>query len=182
MALHNQNRPGRVILSERLRNMRFMREREETDVRAKLEEEQREREKAAHWTLETDQANEEHDRTPLVIVEDTFTSPSSSSAYSGRQSFGKFNVVVEKRNRTGKSEPKMELEEAKPADNRPVPIAPPSRDGPNSPIGFKPPLAKGSSNLSKMNFRTLASGKRSFKPSPGAARKRTKYQNSPRKR
>lgn len=102
MALKNGS--GGFVLSERLRNMRFMRERGNSDQTASKEREQREREKAAQWTLETDGAGgsksdaDEDDWAPLVVFEDTFVT-ATPDVYVGRHSFGKFNRAVERRNR-----------------------------------------------------------------------------------
>lgn len=177
MALTNRA-GGRVLLSERLRNMRFMRERGETDFRAKLEKEQREREKSAHWTLETEGDDVEDDRTPLVIVEDSLAMPDMISCV-GRQSFGKFNTVIEKRNRPGS--PK---EEAKATSRDEIKLS--SKEVKHF-VKMEASVSNGESRLSfksedvpiPSKFRIpLNSGKRSFKgPSP-SSRKRSRRNNS----
>lgn len=71
-----------------------MKQKEESDIREKLALEQAAREKAAHWTLETTDADNE--TMPLVIIEDG-VSDNPMLGRSGRQSFGCFNPVLEKR-------------------------------------------------------------------------------------
>lgn len=175
------------MLSERLRNMRFMREVEEKDLRSKLEEEQKEREKATHWTLETEEKDEQ-DGTPIVIVEDAYTMPSSVE-FAGRQSFGKFNLVVEKRNRGAPPlKEKVEREgnggvkrgrenDDKDGDGD-------DDDARSNPVHgnrFKRPGAK----KKFVDFRQLVLGKRTFNPTAGlppSNRKKTKFQDTRSKR
>lgn len=90
---------NRIQLSDRLRNMRFMRQKTESDVRVALEKEQIQREKEAHWTTGID-LSEHRDGLPTVIIDES-TIPYEYQKYFGRQSFGNFNPVVEKRNRAG---------------------------------------------------------------------------------
>lgn len=103
-------RPGRRSLSDRLRGMRFMKHKEETEIREKLAAEQQAREKAAHWTLDTVDDREEN--MPIVLIEDG-VSDNPMLGRAGRQSFGNFNPVLEmnagKRGRKGG--PKQEVEE-----------------------------------------------------------------------
>lgn len=98
------NSGGKMKLSDRLKNMRFMKTREEAEIRSKFEKEQRDREKATHWTLETesghknDNDNLEENYYPLVIIEDG--NMINDEECIGRKSYGKFNTFIEKRNRS----------------------------------------------------------------------------------
>lgn len=176
------------MLSERLRNMRFMRQVDETDLRSKLEDEQKEREKATHWTLETDETDEQ-DGKPIVIVEEAYTIP-TSVACTGRQSFGKFNIVVEKRNRgsaaiktkSEKKEENMRVKHGGEDDGDEGDDGGMSSNPAVDHVGFKPPLAK---KKVVMDFRKLATGKRSFNPTPappGPGRKKARFQHQGNKR
>lgn len=100
-------------LSERLRGMRFMQQSAESELRDKLAAEQAEREKAAHWTLEADDA--ESETWPIVVVEEGL-SDNPMMGRAGRQSFGRFNPKLEKRNTNGdakeEAQPEAMQEEA----------------------------------------------------------------------
>lgn len=76
-----------------------MRQKDESDVRATLEKEQLQREKEAHWTTGIDLGDRD-DGLPTVVVEESLIS-FEYQRYFGRRSFGNFNPLVEKRNRTG---------------------------------------------------------------------------------
>lgn len=81
-------RPARRILSDRLRGMRFMKQKEEKDLRDKLCAEQKAREQAVRWTVKgKDDAAEE--RGPIVITEDGM-GDNPMQGRLGRRSFGKF--------------------------------------------------------------------------------------------
>lgn len=111
-----------VRLSGRLLNLRFMRQKTESDVRATLEKEQYEREKEAHWTTDIDLCDD-GDGLPSVIIDESVI-PHEYQKYFGRRSFGNFNPVVEKRNRAGLVlYPATSSKSAESAsENRPVPV------------------------------------------------------------
>lgn len=191
------NRPsGRLMLSERLRNMRFMKERQETDFRAKLEQEQIEREKAAHWTLEADGTVDTEDLTPLVIEEESIGMPDVSRRV-GRHSFGNFNAVVEKRNCIT-TKPKSESVVKKPfikeegkidEENTGGMALETHRKAPgrikeethldtlSNPISPSNLLSKNSSSSLASRF-PLNAGKRSFKGHHNASQKRSRKSSS----
>lgn len=85
-------RPKKRALSDRLKNMRFMKRREETSLREKLIESQKQRAKDARWTIQVDA--QEGKTAPVVLIEDGI-SGDPLCALHGRQSFGKFNTVFE---------------------------------------------------------------------------------------
>lgn len=89
----------RFKLSDRLRNLRFMRQKDETDIRTTLEMQQVEREKEMHWTTGIDLCDGD-DGLPAIIIDESII-PFEYQRYFGRRSFGNFNPVVEKRNRAG---------------------------------------------------------------------------------
>lgn len=82
--------------------MRFMKQKEESEIREKLAEEQKAREKAAHWTLET--ADADNETMPIVIIEDG-VSDNPMLGRAGRQSFGNFNPALERT--SGSAKPKQ---------------------------------------------------------------------------
>lgn len=94
-------RPARRSLSDKLRGMRFMKQREERDVREKLEADQRSREHAAHWTVPAGDADAD---SPLVVLE-AGVSDNPMAGRAGRQSFGRFNAVLERQNRVSSVAP-----------------------------------------------------------------------------
>lgn len=135
---------NRIQLSDRLRNMRFMRQKTESDVRATLEKEQIQREKEAHWTTGID-LSEHRDGLPTVIIDES-TIPYEYQKYFGRRSFGNFNPVVEKRNRAGLAIFHTSTNDIeKGSENRPLPnTITPSQ---NPPIqSFKNPISTDSRN------------------------------------
>lgn len=109
---------GKKLLSERLRNMRFMRGGQAAETKSREEKEEREKrelEQQMHWTAEVPDSlreskagggggmdgggegdNETMVRKPVVIIED---GNAWDGPVVGRRSFGKFNPAVEKRNR-----------------------------------------------------------------------------------
>lgn len=128
---------GKKLLSERLRNMRFMRGGQGAETKSretKEEREKRELEQQMHWTAEvpdslreakagggggSEGGGKEDDETkvrkPVVIIEDG--NPWDGPVVA-RRSFGKFNPAVEKRNRAAlgiedKEEEKGKDEETK---------------------------------------------------------------------
>lgn len=102
------NRPGRRSLSEKLRGMRFMQQSAESELREKLAAQQEAREKAAHWTLEG--ADGENDTFPIVVIEEGL-SDNPMLGQTGRQSFGNFNLALQNRKKSpeGKTEVKKDV-------------------------------------------------------------------------
>ncbi|XP_004364796.1 hypothetical protein CAOG_01928 [Capsaspora owczarzaki ATCC 30864] len=83
-----------AALSGNLMKMKFMQRRQESDLRKRLEQEQRKVVDASHWTLP-------HDATPLtqqVEFEDSFAGCEDLSA-TGRRSYQSFNPQVDKLNK-----------------------------------------------------------------------------------
>eukprot|EP00455_Lapot_gusevi_P001188 TRINITY_DN10492_c0_g2_i1.p1 TRINITY_DN10492_c0_g2~~TRINITY_DN10492_c0_g2_i1.p1 ORF type:complete len:176 (+),score=28.97 TRINITY_DN10492_c0_g2_i1:66-593(+) len=77
-------------LSDRVKGMKFMKRKEETKLRERLEEERRKEIEAAQWTVPTSGGLGKS----LVIIDD---SPVASSSFKiGRRSFGNFNPNIEK--------------------------------------------------------------------------------------
>lgn len=71
--------------------MRFMKQKEEKELRDKLCAEQKAREEAMHWTLKSeDEMTQE--RGPIVIIEDG-VSDNPMQGRLGRRSFGKFRKI-----------------------------------------------------------------------------------------
>lgn len=85
-------------LSTRLRGMRFMRERDEADLRDRLAREQKQRDAAAQWTIEGADGDQ-NDLSTVVIIDDAPGSDSPSVPLVARQSYGKFNAGLERRMR-----------------------------------------------------------------------------------
>ncbi len=82
-------------LTERLENMSFMRRGQERERRESYAKRQRQREDDAHWVLPAPPPPKAALEVPTVIVETGYVVEPGAL---GRQSFGSFNPVVEKRN------------------------------------------------------------------------------------
>lgn len=104
----SNTRPARRILSDRLRGMRFMKQKEEKELRDKLCAEQKAREQAVHWTLKSeDEVTQE--RGPIVIIEDGVGDDPMQGRL-GRRSFGKFRKSGREEGEGKKGEKEKERE------------------------------------------------------------------------
>eukprot|EP00177_Eucheuma_denticulatum_P005385 GFKZ01009799.1.p1 GENE.GFKZ01009799.1~~GFKZ01009799.1.p1 ORF type:complete len:167 (-),score=45.34 GFKZ01009799.1:406-906(-) len=83
---------GRRVLSERLRGMRFMKQKEEREHRERLEREQRGREEGMYWTLEGAEGKEDEEELlgPIVIDEGGM-GDNTFLGRRGRRTFGNMN-------------------------------------------------------------------------------------------
>lgn len=85
--------PKRRKLSDKLKNMRFMKRREEADLRVKLLEDQTKREHEDHWVVDKP-VSEQSKNMPLVIFEEA----EGDDPFLGRRnrrSYGGFNPIFE---------------------------------------------------------------------------------------
>lgn len=117
MAAFNRTGKGggpKRTLSERLKGMRFMKQREEAATRERLLAEQEKREAEAHWSVEgvadvKDTKN--NDMMPIIVFEQGVCEENDEEdgdVFLGRRSFGMFNPVLQRQNDAaikGKEEP-----------------------------------------------------------------------------
>lgn len=146
-------RPKKRSLSDKLKGMRFMQQREESDLRVRLLREQQERQHAAQWTLETTTTSE---TTPLVLIEPgvvhNFRSPRV-----GRQSFGKFNTLYEKNT---KSDKPSSPSQTPVVESKPIPISHPdppasTAEHPSVPASAPASKSKARHRPSKFKFQKV---------------------------
>lgn len=123
-------------LTERLENMAFMRRGKERELRETYAKRQREREDDAHWVLPAPPPPPDSLYEPIIIVESGYVTEPGAL---GRQSFGSFNPVVEKRNAAieqGLDPNTVQPQISVPLADKPAPML----RGPDPDMGFKEPF------------------------------------------
>ena len=110
MAAFNRTGSGgghKRTLSERLKGMRFMKQREEAATRERLLAEQEKREAEAHWSVESvanmkDNQKNDTKIMPIIVFEQGVCEENDDQqdgdVFLGRRSFGMFNPVLQRQN------------------------------------------------------------------------------------
>eukprot|EP01083_Nonionella_stella_P020994 58227_1 len=172
------------MLSSRVKNMKFMKRKEESKLRDKLEKERQQNIEDSHWILPN--SSKEDEKQSHIVADPR---PSNiETIIPGRRSFGNFNVVVENLNkdahqkvaeiREDKANPKAdEISDREMASRL-------SKNAQNSPteIRSSPSVNNDSSSDSEEDLRSNKSGKRKFQSNPYAAYAHSQSSNKRRKR